>query len=270
MTENYERDINWSEIEARWQLENELKKWPRRAAVRGETRGCGARIFGCFLGGFMLFMFAIGLMLSFWAGFALLILPFGVEAPGTVTRHEMTVSSGRRTGTTSYFLHFRFAWNGGDYRGEWPVGEKIYFKLRDGDAVKVRCFPLAPSIRPMIEEGFSPWFHVWALGPLGLLMLGVSGLIIPAFLTPRSGKKLVKRGRATPGIVTRREWPEGGGNGEFWVLYRAEGQTLEWKQRLEKGRLATVSLGDVFTVLSDPKKPKRALVYRFCDFRAQG
>lgn len=220
-------DINWQEIEARWQIEPELRaKTPRRVLSCTETAGCGGRTLGCFVGAMMSFMFLVGALMSVWAGLALLILPFGAPSTGTVTRHEMTVSSGRRKGTESFFLHFKFARNGHNYVGEWPVSRQTFSQTLDGDAVKVRYFPLAPGMRPLIEEGASPWFHVWGLGPLGLLMLGVSGVILLAFWAPRRGRTLVRRGVAAPAIVVSCTKPEGGERAALSYLFRAGDRTL--------------------------------------------
>lgn len=263
-------DINWPDIEAKWHLEPELRgKIPRRVAPRGEVSGCGRRVFGCFLGAMMSFMFLVGLMMSVWAGLALLILPFGSRTEGAVTRHETTISSGRHKGTESYFLHFRFARNGHNYFGEWPVSRKIYLGTRDGEAVQVRYFSFAPGLRPLIESGASPWFHVWALGPLGLLMLSVSGIVLLGFWNPKSGKKLVRRGIATPAIVVACSAPQDQKRAAATYLFRANGQTWEKTHHFARPEWATTTEGAILTVLHHHKRPQRALIYQFCDYRAR-
>lgn len=268
MIEEYQGDIGWSEIENRWRPESELQqKVPRRTELRGEKLGCGGRAFGCFLGGMMSFMFGLGLMLSFWGGLALLILPFGSDTTGIVTRHEISQSNSRRTGyNENYFLHFRFQPHGKsrNYAGEWPVGKNIYLKTPDGEAIAVRYFAPLPGVRPMLPEGTSPWFYVWFLGPLGLIMLGVSGLYLLAILSPKSGKRLVRYGVATPAIVTRRD-PD---KSEMTVLFRANGKTIEKSQKI-RDNLLVPSLGAILTALHHPSRPKNATIYRFCDFIAR-
>lgn len=270
MTSQFEGEISWPDIQAHWQLEPELhQKTPRRIAPRGEKVGCGGRTFGCFLGGMMSFMFLVGLLMSVWAGLALLILPFGSTTQGTVTRHETTLSSGRRKGTQSYFLHFAFAKNSKSYSGEWPVSRRVFGEIPDGGAVAVRYFPFAPGLRPMIKEGASPWFHIWALGPLGLLMLGVSGAVLLAMWAPRSGKRLVRRGVATPAIVVSRSESEDAGGPSITYLFRAGDRTFEKTHRFNNDFWTQTTVGQILTVLHHPRRPSRALIYRFCDFRAQ-
>ncbi len=269
MTEQFRGEIDWDVIESNWQLEPELRqKIPRRVSLRGEKVGCGGRIFGCFIGGMLVFMFAVGLMMSVWAGLALLILPFGAPTEGRVTRHEMTVSSGRRKGTQSFFLYFRFARKGRNYVGEWPVSRRIYVETLDGAAVKVRYFPLAPGLRPIIEEGASPWFHVWGLGPLGLLMLGVSGVVLTGFFVPKSGKSLVRRGVAAPAIIVSRTFADAGKSAAITYLFRAQNRTWQKTRRLNRVQNAPFDVGTILTVLHHPRWPQRALIYRFCDFIA--
>lgn len=261
-------DISWPNVEARWHCESELHAPPRRVVPRTGAVGCGGKVMGCFINGMMAFMFAVGLLMSLWAGLALLILPFGVSTPGVVTRHEVGQGSGR-SGTQSYFLHFWFTWNNETYQGKWPVSSATYTEIRDGEKVTVRCFPFAPAMRPLIEEGVSPWFNVWVLGPLGLLMLALGGGYLLAVLASKRGRALVKRGEATAGVIVRREESEARGTGgEVDVLYRVGGQTLEKRFRLGRSEFETLRLGEVATVLFEVKRPKRALLYRCCDFRA--
>ena len=264
MTRNYDREIHWSEIEARWNLESELRqKIPRRVMARdGEKTGCGERIFGGCLSLFMLFMFGVGLMMVIWAGLALVILPFGNATPATVVRHEAT--QGGRRGQTSYFLHFRFQHNGRDYNGEWSVSEDFYQRTRDGEIVTARYFPFAPGARPMLERGTTPWLHILGLGPLGFLMVGVSGLILLGFLMPKRGKNLVKRGLVAPAIVVAIDDE----NQKITLLFRLGEQTFEIQRKIEN-RFSMPSLGAVVTVLFPPKSPKKAKIYDFCDFRAR-
>lgn len=263
MTKNYEREINWREIEARWMLESELRgPLPRRVVAREGKIGCGARVFNGCLSLFMLFMLGVGLMMVIWAGLALVILPFGNTTPATVTRHETT--QGGRRGQISHFLHFRFAHNGKNYVGEWPVSQDFYWRTRDGGEVTARYFPFAPGARPMLEKGTTPWLHILGLGPLGFTMTGVSGLILLGFLTPKSGKKFVKRGVAAPAIVVSMDEE----NRKIVLLFRAKEQTFEI-QRKVPNRFSRPVLGAVKTVLFLPKSPKKAQIYDFCDFAAQ-
>lgn len=266
-------DVDWAAVEARWQLEPELKRAPpRRVRARGESTGCGAMIRNAFLGCALTGVFALGLMLSLWAAFAVLILPFGSTTSGTITQHEITSGSNPRYGSRgggNYFLHFEFSppGNAQIYRGEWPVDGDTFLKLRDGEAASVRYFALAPGLRPTLEAGTSPWFHVLFLGPLGLLLLVVGGLPLLSFL-PRSrkGKKLVARGLPVAGLVMATQ----NNRAEFWFrVTNARGQTrvIEAHQRLPTAH--STRAGDVVTVLFDKRRPQRALIYATGEWRAR-
>ena len=264
-------DVNWADVQARWQLETELQKSPpRRVVSRAPRLGCGARIGAPFLGCALLGMFTLGFFLSLWAGLAVLILPFGNVTNGVITRHELTRGRSPRYGNSqSYLLYFEFRPNGGaaKYSGEWPVNGATFTRLRDGDEASVRYFPLAPGLRPMLEAGVSPWFHILFLGPLGLLLLVVGGLPLLGMLPQsRANKRLVQRGLTAPALIVKHEF----GALTFWFRAtdaRGETRTLEAKQRINVNA-ETIEVGDVATVLFDARRPQRAVIYRVCGWRA--
>lgn len=266
-------DIDWAAVQARWQLEAELQKPPpRRAVSRAPKAGCGARIGAPFLGCALLGMFVFGFFLSLWAGLAVLILPFGNTTTGVITAHELTRGRSPRYGNSeSYLLYFEFRPNGNQtkYNGEWPVNGATFTHLQDGDETTVRYFPLAPGLRPMLEEGISPWFHILFLGPLGLLLLVVGGLPLTGMLPQaRTGKRLVRRGAATAGLIVNAE------SGKVTFCFRVinstgETRTIEGKQMVSAREQNRIEVGAVATVLFDARRPTRAAIYRVCGWRAR-
>ena len=265
-------DIDWDAVRARWQLESELQPAPpRRAVSRAPKVGCGARLGAPFLGCGVLAMFLLGLCLSLWAGLAVLILPFGSTTTGRITQHELTRGRSPRYGNSeSYLLYFEFSPHGNSakYSGEWPVNGATFTRLQDGDETSVRYFPFAPGLRPTLEEGISPWFHILFLGPLGLLLLVVGGVPLLAMLPQgRAGKRLVQRGLAAPGLIVKYEF----GTYTFWFRVanaRGETRTIEARQRAGVADANRIEVGDVATVLFDARRPNRALIYRVCGWRA--
>ena len=266
-------EIDWAAIENRWQIEPELRRTPpRRVVARGEKLGCrgmmGQSCLGCGVFG----VFILGLMLSLWAGLALLILPFGSTTKGTITQHEITSGHSPRYGSSgeNYFLHFQFSPPGQStiYSGEWPVGGDTFLDLPDGAETQVRYFAFAPGVRPMLEAGVSPWFHVLFLGPLGLLMLVCGGLPLLAILPQaRPGKRLVKRGVAAPGIVTQID----GHYAHF--LFRVSNAHDETRvieaTNFAGDNVGRVMEGEVVTILFEPRRPVRARIYQLCEWRAR-
>ena len=266
-------EIDWIAVENRWQIEPELQRAPpRRVVARGEKLGCRGMMGHTCLGCGVLGVFALGLMLSLWAGLALLILPFGSTTSGVITQHEITNGRSPRYGSSgeNYFLHFQFSPPGQTtiYTGEWPVNGDTFLDLKDGAKAQIRYFAFAPGLRPMLEAGTSPWFHVLFLGPLGLLMLVVGGLPLLAFLPRlRPGKRLVKRGAAVAGLVTRIE----GQRAHFlFRVSNARGETRIIEATQHAGnRTGRITVGEVVTVLFEPRRPTRALIYQLCEWRAR-
>lgn len=266
-------EVDWAAVEARWQLEAELRAGPpRRVIARAPKTGCGARIGNSCLGCALTGMLVLGFFLSLWAGLAVLILPFGNVTQGTITQHELTRGRSPRYGNSeSYMLQFAFAPNGNTarYSGEWPVDGATFLRLRDGDETTVRYFPLAPGLRPILEEGVSPWLHILFMGPLGLLMLAIGGAALTAFLPPsRADKPLVKRGIAAPGLVIERA----NNRVQFWFrVANAQGETrtIEATRTLANRSWSAVQPGEVATILFDARRPQRALIYRMSAFRAR-
>lgn len=274
MPSDFDADkINWADVQERWEIEPELEKSPpRRMVSRAPKAGCGARIGAPFLGCALLGMFALGLFLSLWAGMALIILPFGSTTTGKITRHENTSGRGARINDSeSYLLYFEFAPHekSAKYRGEWPVGGQMFTRLRDGDDAKVRYFPLAPGLRPLLEEGVSPWLHILFLGPMGLLLLVIGGLPLLGMLpVERADKRLVARGAATAGVIVKAEF------GRVTFCFRVvsatgETRTIEIRQSVSANDQMRIEVGAVATVLFDTRRPNRAVIYRLCGWRAR-
>ena len=263
--------VDWAAVEARWQLEDELRSAPpRRAVSRAPKTGCGARIGAPFLGCALLGMFVLGFFLSFWAGLAVLILPFGNTTQGTITHHELTNSRSPRYGNSqSYMLQFEFVPVGGaaKYSGEWPVNGATFTRLRDGSETKVRYFPWAPGLRPLLEDGISPWLHILFMGPIGLVLLVAGGLPLLGFLPQsRAGKRLVQRGAATAGIVVEVK----SGRAIFWFrVHDARGETRTIETSQSVSQVWDLQPDQVVTVLFDARRPQRAAIYRLCGWRAQ-
>ena len=266
-------DIDWAAVQNAWQLEPELRAAPpRRVVSRVPRRGCLARIggasLGCALGG----IFALGFFLSLWAGLAVLILPFGSTTTGVITQRELTRGHSPRYGSSeSYLLTFEFSPHGSSaqYSGEWPVDAATFQRLQNGDAAKVRYFPLFPGTRPMLEEGISPWFHILFLGPLGLTLLVVGGVSLLGFVPPsRAGKRLVKRGLAAPALIVKND----NNRATFWFrVTGAQGETqkIEVTQTVVNRDWGRAPTGAVVTVLFEARRPRRALIYRLCGWRAR-
>jgi hypothetical protein len=264
MLETWPHDVDLEEVQRRFVVPPELRApVPRRVVPRDKSgTSCRAKTGNSCLGCLLLPMFLIGFMLAFWAGLSALLLPFGAPATGTVVEREPF--SGRRD--AAYNLKFRFRTPRGEYSGDWLVRPDFWKRVRVGDPVKVRYFPFAPGLHPLVEEGLSPWTAILGWAPLGFLFMGVSGLPLAGFLTPRRGKRLVQRGLVAPVFISSRDLERG--EIEF-LLCLPDGRVLEIKTLLARAVLDSLRPGRIRTALYFPSHPNRARLYDVLDWRAQ-
>ncbi|BCM91891.1 hypothetical protein IAD21_03768 [Abditibacteriota bacterium] len=259
MSDVWAHEVDWESIDARFFPPPELQQTiPRRIAPRdSEDMGCRARLERGCLGGCLLPIFLLGLLLMFWGGLAALILPLGTTTTGMVTQRE------RGNGSDStYFLHFRFQVGDSQYESQGQVPTEKWKRVRIGDPVRVRYFPFAPGLRPLLADDFSPWASVFGLGTLGLLMTGVAGLPLTGMATRRRGKKLVRDGIVTPAFIVGRDEQKS----QFILLVRdRNGRTFEIKERTT-GNIS-YAVGQVETALYLANKPGSARLYRGLDWK---
>lgn len=263
MLERWPREVDAQEVARRFSPPPELiAPVPRRVVPRdGQSTGCRAKAGNSCLGCLLLPMFLVGFMLALWAGLAALILLFGSSTTGKVTEREPF--SGRRDAT--YNLRFRFSTARGEYTGEWLVRPDVWQRTRAGDAVKVRYFAFAPGVRPLIEEGISPWTSILGWGPLGFVFMGISGLPLLGLLSPRRGKRLVRHGLTAPAFISARDLERG--ELEFLLLLPGA-RAVEIKTRISRAQLEQWEVGSVQTALYFPAHPGRARLYQTLDWRA--
>lgn len=250
-------EVDWEDIDARFSPPPELLgKMPRRVVARDRAEGsCRARLERGCLSGCLAPIFLLGVMMVLWAGLATLILPLGTQGRGVVTECEQ--GNGLQS---TYFVAFRFRANDRDYMGSWQVGTERWRRTRNGDQVTVRYFAFAPGMRPILEEGVSPWAAVLGLGPLGLLMMGIGGISLMGMMSGRAGKQLVRRGIVVPVVVASNVGEE-----VTFLLRDDEGRTLEIKARSREGMM---NMGAIETALYLPGRAKDAQLYRDLHWRA--
>ncbi len=259
MADIWASDVDWSAVHARFEPPLELlQPLPRRVARREKPPTTRERLIRGCLSFFLAPMFLLGALMTWWGGLAALILVLGVTTLGTVTTRES--GDGR---DSTYFLGFRFRASGGNHKGEWQVPVARWRQTRIGDPVKVRYFPFAPGLRPIIEDGISPWVSILAVAPLGVLIAGVAGLSLLGFWAPPDGKNWVRRGRLAPAFITRRDDDY---SRLVFLLRDENGRVYEVHTRV--GDSTAFDAGAVETALYLPGQPDRARLYRALGWKA--
>ncbi|RYX85655.1 hypothetical protein EON83_04770 [bacterium] len=261
MSDTWARDIDWQDIEARFSPPPELQApTPRRVIPRNnEEVGLRARTERGCLAGCLLPMLLLGLMCMFWGGLAALILPLGTTTTGIVTGRER--GNGREK---TYFLDFRFQANTHTYQAQGQVPTEKWKHTNIGDTVRVRYFPFAPALRPLLADDFSPWASILGMGIMGFLLVGVSALPLLALATERRDKRLVSIGLTTPAFIIAHDTTKN----QLTLLFRdQEGRTREIKARPKSTTF--YQIGQIQTALYLPNRPQNAYLYNELDWKAQ-
>lgn len=248
---------------------------PRRIAAR---EGCA---YGCGLWGVRLFCLPhtlIGPFLAYQAVRALVlylgVLWAGTEVDGTITHKDERPG---KTGTY-YTADYVFAVGGVEYTGHTQPDAETYAALQEGEPIRVRVWEAAP------EDG-----HSWDGSEAGSLRT-VGGLCFAAlfwnamisiivwqfYVRPWRQRQLVRYGVPTAGVVRQvKAWPEKRGQA-YRVRYEYTPGPSDLFEERQSGSVrvwppnsaADVKAGDVLTVLYDPRRPRRSVLYRFSDYKA--
>ena len=261
-------EIDWAFLAAVHDIEPELRApVPRRVRSRSAGRDWLGRLSRWVLAGALWGTLALGAVLLLYAGFAALIFPLGATTTATVTAHQkLRASDSNFNSDSSLVLRFKFAPPGDAklYRGSWPADAKTAIPV--GATAPVRYFPFAPGALPILQSGDAPWGHIIVMAMMGLIMLFIGGVPLRAFFSG-AGKELVRRGAPTLGVVVARQ----GDCATIWFRVANErGQgTIEFSQVLSATAWTRLAVGAPLTVLYDPRRPQRALVYADADFAAR-
>ena len=180
-----------------------------------------------------------------------------LESSGEI--HDKEVRGGGPNGP-SYYLYYSFASDWGNvYRGSLQVKKEAYDSLKVGDPVTVRFFPENPTVHEVAGFETKP-------GPPPVIPFaaGFTALMVAIFeIVRRRHRNLTARGVSTAGLIesSRRR-----GAGAVYVLsYSVNGQIRKLRGTEHELNL---SEGDSLTVLYDPGKPQKALIYRLSMYQA--
>jgi hypothetical protein len=250
---------------------------PRRIAAReGCAHGCGL----WFVRLFCLPHTLAGPFLVYQAVRAI-VLYLGVQYAGTdvegaiVQKAEHSVKKGRY-----YTADYVFTVGGVEYTGHVQLNAETYAALREGQPIPVRVWESAP------QAG-----HSWDGSEAGSLA-GVKGLCFAAlawnaglsvlvwflYVRPWRQRQLVRYGQPTAGVVREVALSKNGKTPAYRIRYEYTPGPSEIFGGRRSGSVkvsplklaADVKVGDVMTVLYDPRRPRRNVLYRFGDYKAVG
>ena len=181
----------------------------------------------------------------------------GVSATATINRKERRSVE---TGTTQYVIGYNFTEeSGSSIRSTQTVPRAVFESFAEGEELKVLYFPPDPSIH-YLPEITSPITD--RVGWLAIALLVAAAGFADA--QRRTHKDLVTSGRAISGFVANVQ--RRGGVRSFLVNYDVGDQRRSIKAAERNTNLKN---GQSATVLYDPKRLDRAVVYRIALYRAR-
>ena len=155
------------------QIEPELLQAPPRL-LKKRAGGKGSVVMSV---GFLIFMTAIGALCAQLAYGTAQAKYRGVTVPAKIDGRR--ISRGRRS--TSYYLHYRYAWRGRETSDDANVRREDYENLRDGTPVQARLWPPRPDrdnylILPDGRE--TVWLPGMLLGAVFVPLFGATPLLL--------------------------------------------------------------------------------------------
>jgi hypothetical protein len=199
---------------------------------------------------------------------------FGTEYQGQVAKKsEQRGSKGR----LNYNVEYVYMANGLLYIGRVSVNADEYQQVAEGDRFMVRALESAPHSDPWARlPGQAPLRDVggkWFMALFWNCILSVFLWFL--YVQPWQIRRLVRWGQATEGIVRSMSVVSGKGGKTYDLTYdyAAPGEEIlgptvyTRKMSSTRREAAAVIPGDLVTVLYDPDKPWRSVIYRLSDYR---
>ncbi|MFL5341449.1 MAG: DUF3592 domain-containing protein [Gemmataceae bacterium] len=249
---------------------------PPRQLRRRSAVGCGVVVGRWFLRLFITPHCIVGIGLIFNVLYIPLVLLFGTDLPGRVTDHKTYQSKG----TTHYQVTYSYPVNEIDYIRVLDVNSEQYASLEVGQPFPVRVLPAWPRMHPQPLGPDNPWRNMTGMLLLVFFWNGILSIFVwLAWVAPWRLRQLVKYGSAVTGHVFAKETRRGKGT-TYFVRYNyvvppeesadpfVKGQSCEGRMDVTIEDFKAAEEGQAVTVLYDPRKPKRSLIYDFAEYEA--
>jgi Protein of unknown function (DUF3592) len=250
---------------------------PRTVRYRdGWATGCGLWVVRLFL--LPHTIIGIGaLAAALWStGVYVGVLAFGTDFQGQVVKKEERPGS---KGKTYRYVHYEYMVDGRLHTGWVTVSGVDYEQVTAGDRFTVRALESAPDTDPWVGlPGQTPLSDLGGKWFFALFWNGVMSVAVWfIYVRPWQVRRLVRWGQPTEGIVRAATVSIHKGTKSYHVTceYAAPadedplGPTVfTRKMTCTQKSAADVKLGNLVTVLYDPHRPKRSVIYRLTDYRA--
>jgi hypothetical protein len=248
---------------------------PRRLAARD---GCG---YGCGLWAVRLFLLPhtlAGLFLAYQAVRAT-VLYLGVLLAGTDVEGHITAKTEHQHRNGAYYTaDYAFTVDGDACAAQMPITAQEYAALRVGQAVPVRVWDAAPHVPHWVDAAASS-----PLKPVGAVWFGalfwngfMSVVVWFLYVHPWRQRQLVRYGVPTRGVVRAIAFCKDGKAAARRITYdytpgpsEVFGGPRSGSVKVTPAKAAEVKVGNVLTVLYDPRRPHRSVLYRFSNYRAR-
>jgi Protein of unknown function (DUF3592) len=253
-----------------------LQPTPRRLSA---LDGCAA---GCVLWPIRLFILPhtlVGPFLIYQAVKAT-VLYFGVLWAGVEVEGHVTGKAEHPSRKGSYYTaDYAFAVDGIEYAGQFQPDAGRYALLQEGQPIPVRAWPAAPRDGHWTGSSGATLGAAGTAWVMALFWNGILSVFLwQLYVRPYRQRRLVRYGVPTAGIVRAvtaqesRQPPE-----TYQVRYeyavpaghRTAGGLFHGTATAHRNQGdAELRPGDVLTVLYDPRRPRRSVLYRFGDYKA--
>lgn len=212
------------------------------------------------------------------APFVLLILYVQAFFPDKVTATVIEQTRHLSKTRLSYSIKFKYKVDGKEYSGTQAVSEDIWNSLPEGQTVTVNTNRLAPAFEPSIEGTRSdlfviPFATLWATMWCGIMYAIVWNAIEP----PLRSRSLCINGKAVKGELVKIEVRTGRSTSHiahytYAAIDRSTGRTspvsFKRKFRCKSKFVGLLQEGQPVTVLYDPAKPGKSIVYQLGEYAA--
>ena len=175
----------------------------------------------------------------------------------------------------AHFVDFTYAVKEQKYSGRARVNRDRFDSLQVGDAIPLQVLPWTPdSARLAIGRGFEflAVAIAWAIAIVPCTILG--GFLWQFYFVPWFQRKLLRNGLVTSAIIRSIESGEGKG---YRIGYEyapaangANPLVLQGQMTANGPRAEALKVGDVLTVIYDPRRPHRSVLYQFAEYQLVG
>lgn len=187
------------------------------------------------------------------------VLLIGTEFDGRIVR------TSQKEGKSGPYYHVQYAFtlDGRESTHEVYVNPDVFAAVKAGDPVSVRGLPWTTAGHWPRLAGYRPEQGMIAC----FFLFWLSLFYWKLYWVPLRQRRLVRWGQTAEGTVrSMKTWLE-------WIdvtyIYWVSHRLLTGRVTLTAAEAKNVHVGDVVTVLYDPRRPRRSLAYRYAQYEVR-